>query len=157
LAHCLERFSQTEQEFLPVTTADGQLCGFLSHRAVLGLYNREILRQEYLGLNFRTDGVEHSVHEQGRLPHQYVVQVVQIPSWYTGKTLRVLQLRTQFHLTAVAIRRGSTTQEDELPDPDYPLSPQDALVLVGRPTDLARFLTEQEEPEQQFSSGTILQ
>jgi len=85
------------------------------------------------------------------------VQVVQIPSWYTGETLRALQLRTQFHLTAVAIRRGSTTQGDELPDPDYPLSPQDALVLVGRPADLARFLAEQEEPEQRFSSGTILQ
>lgn len=145
LAHCLERFSQTEQEYLPVTTPEEQFCGFLSHRAVLDLYNREILRQEYLGLNLRTDGREHSVHEHVRLPHQYAVQVVQVPSWYTGKTLRVLQLRTQFHLTAVAIRRGSTTQGDELPDPDYPFSPQDALVLVGRPTDLARFLTEQEE------------
>ena len=157
LAHCLERFSQTEQEFLPVTTAGRQLCGFLSHRAVLDLYNREILRQEYLGLNLRTDGMEHSVHEHVRLPHQYVVQVVQLPSWYTGKTLRALQLRTQFHLTAVALRRGSTTQGDELPDPDYPFTPQDALVLVGRPVDLARFLMEQEEPEQQFPSGTILQ
>lgn len=145
LAHCLERFSQTEQEVLPVTTTDGQLCGVLSHRAVMALYNREILRQEYLGLNLHTDGVEHGVHEQVRLPHQYVVQVVQIPSWHTGKTLRGLELRTQFYLTAVAIRHGSTSRGDELPDPDYPLSPQDALVLVGRPVDLARFLAEQEE------------
>jgi CIC family chloride channel protein len=157
LAHCLERFSQTEQEYLPVTTPEGQLCGFLSHRAVLDLYNREILRQEYLGLNLRTDGREHSVHEHVRLPHQYAVQVVQVPSWYTGKTLRTLQLRTQFHLTAVAIRRGSTMQGDELPDPDYPFTPQDALVLVGRPADLARFLTDQDEAESQSSSGTILQ
>lgn len=157
LAHCLERFSQTDQEFLPVVNAEGQLCGFLSHRAVMDLYNREILRQEYLGLNLRTDDIGHSVHEHVRLPHHYVVQVMQIPSWCAGKTLRVLQLRTQFHLTAVALRRGSTTQGDELPDPDYPLSPQDALVLVGRPADLAHFLTEHEETDQQFSSGTIRQ
>ena len=157
LAHCLERFSQTEQEYLPVTTPEGQLCGFLSHRAVLDLYNREILRREYLGLNLRTDGMEHSVHEHVRLPHQYAVQVVQVPAWFTGKTLRMLQLRTQFNLTAVAIRRGSTTQGDELPDPDYPFTPQDALVLVGRPTDLARFLREQDDAEQPSSPGTILQ
>ena len=84
------------------------------------------------------------------------MQVVQVPAWFTGKTLRMLQLRTQFNLTAVAIRRGSTTQGDELPDPDYPFTPQDSLVLVGRPADLARFLTEQDESEQQSSPGTIL-
>ncbi len=156
LAHCLERFSQTEQEYLPVTTSDGQLRGFLSHRTVMDLYNREILRHEYLGLNLRTDGMDHSVHEYVRLPQQYAVQVVQVPAWFTGKTLRVLQLRTQFNLTAVAIRRGSTTQGDELPDPDYPFTPQDALVLVGRPVDFARFLTEQDESEQPSSPRTIL-
>jgi CIC family chloride channel protein len=154
LAHCLERFSQTEQEYLPVITPEGQLCGFLSHRAVMDLYNREILRREYLGLNLRTDGRDHSVQEHVRLPHHYAVQVVQVPAWFTGKTLRMLQLRTQFNLTAVAIRRGSTAQGDEFPDPDYPFTPQDSLVLVGRPTDLARFLTEQDETEQQSSPGT---
>jgi CBS domain-containing protein len=145
LARCLEKFAQTEQEYLPVVSPTGELCGIISHRDVLGLYNREILRHEYLGLSLRAERIGSSVHEQVRLPHEYAVEVVQVPRRYAGKTLRETQLRTHFHLTAVAIRRGGIHHHDELPDPDQPLSPHDHLVLVGRPADVQRFATEREE------------
>ncbi|HEV8718847.1 MAG TPA: chloride channel protein [Candidatus Binatia bacterium] len=142
LARCLDKFTLSDQEYLPVVSPTLELYGSISHRDVLDLYNREILRQEYLGLSLRSEVLRGTVHEQVRLPHEYIVEVVQIPPHYVGKTLRDTQLRTRFNLTAVAIRRGSFNGPDELPDPGRTFNPRDHLVLVGRASDMQRFTTE---------------
>jgi chloride channel protein, CIC family len=142
LARCLDKFTLSDAEYLPVVSPTLELYGSISHRDVLDLYNREILRQEYLGLSLRSEGLRGSVHEQVRLPHEYIVEVVQIPPHYVGKTLRDTQLRTRFNLTAVAVRRGSFNGPDELPDPGRTFNAQDHLVLVGRASDMRRFTTE---------------
>jgi len=147
LARCLEKFTQTEQEHLPVVTSSEELCGMISQRDVLDLYHREILRHEYLGLSLRSEQRQRSVHKHVRLPHSYVVTVTPVPSRYSGKTLREIGLRSTFHLTAVAIQHGNTGEPDEFPDPDQPLTLQDQLVLVGRPADLQRFVAELDEPQ----------
>ena len=139
LASCLEKFSRAEQEYLPVVSPSKSLSGILSHRDVLDLYQREILRSEYLGVSLQADGISSTMHEHVRLPHQYTVDILQIPSRYIGQTLRDTQLRTDFGLTAVAIRRGGFQGSDELPDPDRPLDALDHLVLVGRQADLQHF------------------
>jgi CIC family chloride channel protein len=145
LARCLEKFTSTDQEHLPVTSQEtGRLQGIISHRDVLDLYNREILRHEYVGLSLRSERIVMTVHERVRLPHAYTVEVVQVPFRYVGRTLRETQLRTQFNLTAVAIRHSSFNGQDELPEPDRPFERFDHLVLVGRPEDLRRFLGEKE-------------
>lgn len=139
LAQCLEKFALTEQEYLPVVMPTLALQGFISQRDVLNLYNHEILRHEYLGISLRSENSKSAAHEDVRLPHEYIVQVVPVPAWNTGKTLREIQLRAHFNLTVVAIRRGEVASHDEFPHPDQPLSQQDSFVLVGRPTDIKRF------------------
>ena len=145
LARCLEKFTQIEQEHLPVLTPTGGLEGIISQRDVLDLYHREILRHEYLGLSLRSEQPQSSVHKHVRLPHSYVVEVAPVPPRYVGKTLREIGLRTNFHLTAVAIQHGNTGEPDEFPDPAQPLILQDHLVLVGRPADVQRFINEIDE------------
>lgn len=147
LARCLEKFTQTEQEHLPVLTSTGELCGVISQRDVLDLYHREILRYEYLGLSLRSEQKQSSVHKHVRLPHSYVVEVVPVSLRYAGKTLREIELRTAFHLTAVAIQRRNAEEADEFPDPNLPLTANDQLVLVGRPTDIQRFIDELAEQQ----------
>lgn len=152
LARCLEKFAATEKEYLPVVSPTMELRGLISHRYLLDLYNREILRHEYLGVSLRSERISSAVHEQVRLPHGYTVEIVPIPSRYAGKTLRETQLRTQFNLTAVAIRRGGLNSQDELPDPNQPLTPQDHLVLVGRPADMRRFAATGEQKNRALGS-----
>lgn len=152
LARCLEKFARADQEYLPVVSpTTTELQGFISHRDVLDLYNREILRHEYLGLSLRSETISTAVLEQVRLPHAYTVVIVQVLPRYVGRTLRELQLRARFNLTVVAIRPGGFHNQDELPDPDQPLGPHDHLVLVGRPEDVQRFAegdqTNQASPE----------
>lgn len=140
LAQCLEKFARTEQEYLPVITETGKLQGVISRRDVLDLYNQEILRREYLGLHLRSEGMSGPISEHVRLPREYTVDVIPVPPCLTGGSLREAQLRTRFHLTVVAIRRGGFDRPDELPDPEWRLSIQDYLVLVGRPEDIDRFV-----------------
>jgi CIC family chloride channel protein len=153
LASCLEKFTLADQEYLPVVSpSTGELQGIISRRDVLDLYNREILRHEYLGLSLRSERILSTVHEKVRLPHEYVVEVVQVPPHYVGRTLRETQLRTQFNLTAVAIRLGGVNSHDELPDPNRPLARRDYLVVVGRPADVRQFASSQGRAEQALRS-----
>ena len=141
LARCLEQFALTEQEYLPVVTRTQEVLGMISHRDVLNVYNREILRHEYFGLSLRSEGITSTVNQQVQLSHEHRVEVLRVPAWAVGKTLREIQLRTLYNLTAVAIRRGGFTGREELPDPDQRLGQQDYIVLVGRPADVQRFTT----------------
>lgn len=141
LAQCLEKFARTEQDYLPVISETSRLRGMISRRDVLDLYNQEILRREYLGLHLRAEGRNRTIAEQVRLPREYTVDVIPVPPRFAGESLREARLRTRFHLTVVAIRRGGFDRPDELPDPDWVLGLQDYLVLVGRPVDIDRFVT----------------
>jgi CIC family chloride channel protein len=145
LARCLEQFALTEQEYLPVVSQTQELLGMISHRDVLNVYNREILRHEYLGLNLRSDSIKNTVNQQVQLPPEHTVEVLRVPAWAAGKTLREIQLRTLYHLTAVAVRREGFNGREELPEPDRKLGLQDYVVLVGRPADVRRFSTQDGE------------
>jgi chloride channel protein, CIC family len=139
LARCLELLVSTEQEYLPVVAADtGVLQGVVSYRDLLQLYNREILHQEYLGLDLRTKG-QATVREDVQLPHDYSVTILRVPEWCVGSSLRTLQLRTRFGLTVVAIRKGGIQHRDELPDPNDILTAHDYLVVVGRTESIREF------------------
>lgn len=155
LALCLEKFTHSEQEHLPVLTSTGELCGVISQRDVLDLYQREILRREYLGVNLQSQDALSSVHQNVRLPHTYVVEVVRVPAGYAGKTLRDISLRTHFHLTAIAIRHSGTGTEDEFPNPEQPLQNGDHLVLVGRLPDLQRFTAAEHDQQNVPLSITV--
>ncbi len=141
LAQCLEKFTRTEQEYLAVVSSGGVLRGYISRGDVLDLYQQEILRHEYLGLNLYANGVNGGVFEHLRLPHEYTVEVMPVPPFLIGQTLRDAQLRTRYRLTVVAVRRGGFNRPDELPDPNWTLGPRDYVVLVGRPLDMQLVLS----------------
>ena len=147
LARCLEKFTVSEQEYLPVLSTDQRLEGIVSRQDVLDLYNREILRSEYLGVSLRSEAFTETVHEQVRLPHAYTVEIVQVPSLLIGKTLGESQLRNRFNVTVIATRRGGFNGPDELPNPDSPLRREDYLVLVGRAEHIRQLTALSEEPE----------
>jgi hypothetical protein len=122
-----------------VVAADtGVLQGIVSYRDLLQLYNREILHQEYLGLDLRTKG-RAAVREDVQLPHNYIVTIFRVPEWCVGSSLSTLQLRTRFGLTVVAIRKGGIQRRDELPDPNDVLTAHDYLVVVGRTESIHAF------------------
>jgi CIC family chloride channel protein len=141
LADCMEKLSLSGQEYLPVVLPQSrELVGVISRRDVIDLYNREILRSDYLGLT--VGGEEGSRQVQGyiRLPRDYQLEVVPIPREFVGKSLREINLRASYNVTVVALKQGGEYARDELPDPNRRLGAEDFLVLVGRKEDMERFL-----------------
>ena len=137
LADCIKKFGLYETEELPVIN-DGEsakLMGTASRRDIINVYNREILRQDSLGLKFI----------QGKLPgrspaHSYVdlpegceTNVIPVTETMRGKTLKELDIRRNFNVTVVAVNRRGDRGERMviLPSPDEVLKAKDVLVVIG--------------------------
>jgi K+/H+ antiporter YhaU regulatory subunit KhtT len=65
--------------------------------------------------------------------------------------LRDANLRARFGLTVVAISHGMDGEE-RLPNPEYPLSEHDVLVVVGLAEDIERFQASDDRPTLPFAS-----
>lgn len=139
LSDCMQRFVESGIDRLPVVSeATGHFLGTISEHDVIGLYNREILRKDFLGtIDFQDDSQERQSLIQ--LPSDYTVSAVGIPEWLVGKTLAEAQLRARFHLTVVSIQDPDTPGRDEVPNPERPLQAGVHLVLVGLATDIEAF------------------
>ena len=70
-----------------------------------------------------------------------MVQEVAIPVSLYGKTLAELALPKEYHLTALALKKGRPGEEQEIMPPplDHPFEAGDKLVLMGRKPDLVNF------------------
>jgi CIC family chloride channel protein len=137
LADCMKKFSSYETEELPVidNKESTKLVGTASRRDIINVYNREILRQDSLGLKFI----------QGKLPgrspaHSYVdlpegceTNVIPVTETMRGKTLKELDIRRKFNVTVVAINRRGDRGERMviLPSPEEILKSRDMLVVIG--------------------------
>jgi trk system potassium uptake protein TrkA len=69
---------------------------------------------------------------------------VKAPRAITGKTLLELQLRKNFGVNLVAIRRGKDGESISIPGPDTKPESDDVLMLVGKNKDIDRFIRETE-------------
>lgn len=132
----MEHFALTEEDELPVVS-DGKLVGTVSRHSVLRVYSSEVLRHEYLGVAVR-DHQARSVREYVRLAHGLTVARAPVPASLVGRSLRQANLRAVHGLTVAAVQAGGQG-EDQLPNPEAPLSAGDILVIVGRPADIERF------------------
>lgn len=82
------------------------------------------------------------------LDEEHSLVQVPAPNGFVGKTPRQLELRSQYKLNLVAIRRPVTGNESArsvrrwqvvaVPDPDQPIQQGDVLVLIGSNDDLEK-------------------
>ncbi len=135
LADCMEHFAESESDELPVVDATGQLAGVISRRDILRVYATELLRSEHLGVAIPG---EKATPSPLQLAQGLTLTRVRVPAWLAGRSLREANLRATNNVTVVAVRSADATVE-QLPDVDRTLQTTDILVIVGTPTDVARF------------------
>ena len=136
LAACMDRFVLSERDELPVVDADGRLAGVISRRDVLGVYNSELLRHEFLAA--RTADGETDRAGGIRLGDGVTIARVPAPTSLLGRSLRDADLRATHGLTVVAVQCVGESQ-DRLPDPERPLAAGDILLVAGTPEHLTEF------------------
>jgi len=142
LEDCLLHLGQEDTVDLPVLTSEENpvLVGLITRKAILEVYNREVLHQEDKGIKLVHSGP--GMRDCVDLPEAYKVQVFYPPAAWLGRTLRELELRPRFHVSVLAVKRrhGRRPGQNELPEPDRALEPGDRLIIVGHSDNLEGLL-----------------
>jgi CIC family chloride channel protein len=142
LSEVFRKFGTCHLDELPVVedTSDGpgKLLGTITRRAVFVHYNREILRQNALGLKFVYEGADEDSRMSLGLPKDNEVKVLHVPEAMVGRTLKELDIRARFNVSILAVRshRYDPTTDSDIPSPDRVLKRNETLILVGRHRDI---------------------
>lgn len=93
-------------------------------------------RESAISLGSRMSGV--GLLNYVRLGPGFSIQEMAVPECWSGKSLRVLELRRQFGISVIAIHDVLTDQIDPAPDPDALLKDSETLLVAGKDEDLVR-------------------
>ncbi|HEU4400577.1 MAG TPA: chloride channel protein, partial [Candidatus Polarisedimenticolia bacterium] len=142
LSEAIGRWSQVSRDRLPVV--DGPVSrryvGELSAGDIISLYSQEVLHKEARLARFERSGEgERPTTTYVELPREYVVALVMLPESFPGATLRGLDARRRFGVNVIEVKRriGAGPERRIIPDPGMELKAGDALIVVGRPADIA--------------------
>lgn len=135
VADALDLLTRAGRDLLGVVDAEGKLIGCLSLRGIMEVLAREVLRGDYVSVS-AVSGPGRD-HESLRLTSGIEVRAVEVPPALHGSTVRTLEIRRRFGVSAIALRREGV---DQRVDPDHPFGPGDTLVLMGEAHDLERLL-----------------
>jgi CBS domain-containing protein len=148
LAECLRKFTGTGFEQLPVVEGIpvSKLVGVVTQRDLIDLYDREVLRKEFLGtISVATPWSRSAL----TLPRRYTVVPFPFPTEFAKKTLKELNLRARYGVTVIAVRtETSTGPRDDLPQPEQPLQAGEILILAGHREDIAKLQRSVPQPSQ---------
>ncbi len=110
-----------------------KLVGSLHKRDVLSAYNQEVMRRDLAGGVQTSVAVVDRVH-QVALGGGYVVQEVEAPRRFHGRSLRDIDLRHSTGVQVILLRRpprGDSGPEIRVPGPDDHLDAGDKMVVAG--------------------------
>ncbi len=133
VADALDLLTRAGRDLLGVVDAEGKLVGCLPLRAIMDVLAREALRGDYVSVS--GGGSLGRDRESLRLTSGIEVRAVEVPLAWHGASVRSLDLRNRWHVSAIALRHDGV---DEGVDPDRPFVPGDTLVLMGEGRHLER-------------------
>lgn len=133
VADCLDRLTRAGCDLLGVVDAEGRLVGGLSLRGIMDLLAREALRGDWVSVS---DGEPRGRDREAlRLTGGLEVRALEVPPAWHGESVRTLDLRRRWHVSAIALRHHGV---DEGVEPERILEPGDTLVLMGEGRELER-------------------
>jgi trk system potassium uptake protein TrkA len=100
---------------------------------LLEVYHRELLRRDLSGGFHRSlSWVERT--KSVSLGDEYVMAEVEAPPHFGGKTLRELNVRANYSVEVILVRKSKqkTSRATIVPPPDYRIEHGDILLLMGK-------------------------
>ncbi len=152
LADCMARFGTTSAEQLPIVEPapkgceehQGRMVGYITHRDVFMVYNREVLRRDTRDLRYVYRQEQEERSDYVEMPFEHRVDAVPVTAGLAGRTLRDLDLRARFEVNVVAIRSrrfAAQVSDSDVPSPARVLSRSDTLIVAGGSKDIDRLKT----------------
>lgn len=116
----------------------------------MGIKNIINIEKE-MGMQLSTTITSDGIGRYIEISDQHALMEIKVPQVLVGKTLKSLRLRNKYKINIVGIKTNVPQINDEgeieyklnmtvVPDPNYPLSQDDMLVVAGTDTNLNRFL-----------------
>jgi CIC family chloride channel protein len=136
----MKLFAQEHVEELPVLS-EGKLVGSVRKADVLDLYNREVMRRDLSsGFHGALTWVERT--KSIDLGEGYVMAELEAPPHFVGKTLRQLDVRSNYGVEVILIKRSKREgKEGTIVSPaDYEIEHGDVLLLAGRRDQVKRLV-----------------
>ncbi|MBZ0178165.1 MAG: chloride channel protein [Melioribacteraceae bacterium] len=139
----LNLFGQRNIDEFPVYSEEGKIVGSITRQDVISAYNRESLKYNL------ADGLAHDLKniekiEAAKVAEGYSIIERRVPAKFVGKSVIDLQLRRNYGLEVLMIKQqtsffeGSDDTKIIIPDKNYPLKPDDILVIFGSDEKLAQ-------------------
>lgn len=142
LSACMDLMLRYSVERLPVIDPATEIfLGTINEHDIISVYNREILKKDFLGtLRYEEEAEDQKDRRRFiHLPFGYVVETVAVPGHLQGRTLAEANLRHRYALTVVSIQDPETPERDEIPNPERPLKWGTYLVVIGTRESIDRF------------------
>lgn len=73
------------------------------------------------------------------LTPDYSIYEMEVPSWWIGKTIIQLAVRTKYHINVLALKHGDNDMEP-LPSPEHIFRGDERMLILGRNKDIEKFL-----------------
>jgi len=101
-----------------------------------------IYLEEDMGRRLAKAIATYSATEKFEIMPGYDLVEVKTPSFMIGKSLKELQLRNNYRVNVVFVKKGEGEGEDIdiFPDPDYKFQEEDILWVIGKEKDLKKLL-----------------
>lgn len=97
--------------------------------------DRVLIPEREMGIKLAQKLTSDSVLDFIELSNEFGIAEIKTPKPWIGKNLRTLNVRAKYGVSVIALRKGE--QIVVSPDPDYELSADDVLVLIGGNEQLA--------------------
>jgi len=132
-------FARENVEELPVLD-QGRLVGSVRKSDVLEVYNRELMRRDLSsGMHGALSWVQRT--KTVNLGEGYVLAEVEAPPHFAGKTLRELNVRANYGVEVILIRKSSSGSNNTVvPSPDYRIELGDTLLVAGTSEQVQRLM-----------------
>jgi len=136
----MKLFAQAHVDEIPVVS-EGDLVGSIRKADVLDIYNREVLHRDLSG-GFQGALTWLERKKSIDLGDDYILAELEAPSHFVGKSLQELDVRSQFGVEVVLIKRvGKAGEQAMLISPAvYRIEHGDILLLAGQDRDVKRMM-----------------
>lgn len=143
LDQVMKLFERKEADEFPVVDSESNsIIGSIQRHDVIAIFNKESLRQDVAeGLSHELEKIK--TQKQFKLFDNFLIAEKTVPSAFVGKSLRELNLRSNFSVQIIMIRQQSSIFNDEdndqnliIPEATYTLQNDDALIIFGLEKDV---------------------
>ncbi len=137
LSETMNQLWKTHYDELPVVESktDPTFCGVIWEHNIIGVYNREILKQKASLMKTVQQSEEEGESKMDylELPPGYTVDQIDVPTQWSGRSLKELNIREDNHVMIVEVKRVREHGKTErLPaEAETVLTEADQLIVMG--------------------------